>query len=171
MGGSSHYTVMPYNRPDFGAQALSALFSNSRQTRIKGAWSDTLVSAVVIKVYKYHAAGEPTRVIGQLFDDGIFRRNVNPFEHQLREPPAWCIDAPTFDDLERRAKSIRFYDTKNEVTWIISPAYFREHCGEIDRGHGRQYFCPLKYWQSVNKNAWGPVKTPEPEKIKQEHLL
>lgn len=128
------------------------------------------MSAVVLKVYKYHAPGQKTKVIGQLFSDGIFRRNVTPEEHQLRIPPAWCIDAPTFEDLERRATSIRFYDTRNEVTWIISPAYFREHCGEIDRGHGRQYFCPLKYWQSVNKHKWQPIQIKEPE-YKQPELM
>jgi hypothetical protein len=138
------------------------------------------MSATVILNYKYHAKGQPTKQIGRLYSDGVFRKNVTPHEHQLISPAAWCIDAPTFDDLERRNDklvmsgmttriSLHLYDTKNQVTWIISPKYFREHCGELDRGHGNQYFCPLKWWQSVCKKSWIPITITE--KVKQERLI
>ena len=130
-----------------------------------------MVAATIIKVYKFHAAGERTKLIGKLYSDGVFRKDVVPGIHQLFSPPAWCIDAPTFEDVERRAKSIRLYDTQNKVTWIISPGYFREHCGEIDRGHGKQYFCPLKWWQSVTSKKWELVTAPQTEEVKQKRLL
>ena len=128
----------------------------------------------VIKQYKYHATGRETQVTGWLWSDKVFRKNVTVREHQLITPRAWCLDAATLEDLCRIHKespiSIHMYDTQNEVTWIISPSYFLEHSGELDRGFGRQYYCPLKWWQSVSKNKWIPVATKE-EPYKQEHLI
>ena len=128
------------------------------------------MSATVLRQFKFHKKGQKTQVTGWLWSDLVFRKNVTPHEHQLETPRAWCLDAATLDELcrihSKTPISIHLYDTKNEVTWIISPSYFLEHSGELDRGYGKQYYCPLKWWQSISKNAWIPVKTPETKQPK-----
>lgn len=106
----------------------------------------------VVKNYQHRQKGQKTRNIGQLYDDLVFRKNVNSVEHQLRIPPAWAMDELVLKDLEKRhCKKIVFYDTAKKVTWLISPQYFRDHMiRPFDRHHGKQVACELKYWVCVN---------------------
>jgi len=126
----------------------------------------------VLKVYKYHKTGEKTKIIGMLYSDGIFRKDVCLILHQLKEPPAWCVDKKVLDDLIRRkCKSIRLADKGNRIVWIISPDYFQKNMLKpLERSYGLQVACPLKFWQSVNMPGFEPPKVLV-EPVKQTRLL
>lgn len=128
---------------------------------------------VVLKVYKFRKTGEKTRIIGMLYSDLVFRKDVVPCLHQLNTPPAWCIDKKVLDDLVRRhCKSIHLADKENRVVWIISPEYFQKNMlSPISRAYGIQAACPLKWWQSVDFPGITPKKIETPLQAKQLKLV
>ncbi len=76
-------------------------------------------------------------------------------EHLLHIPPAVAFDAALYDKKREQFDSLLFYDTETKTTHTIDAAEFDVRKKPLDRGHGQQYFVPLTYWRSVQKER-GP---------------
>jgi len=88
------------------------------------------------------------KVIG-LIENGVFFKNISEI-HLLRKPPAICIDADPFDKLIRpscHSIIVRVRDGQNRGEYVTPMINFITYKGEIDRGHGKQYFMILERWQ------------------------
>ena len=94
------------------------------------------------------------RVVGWIEGD-TFIRPVVGSRHQLRQPPAWAIDAEAFDkEIKPQATLFRVKDSETNTIYEVSTDYLDQHKGELDRGFGRQYFLPLSQWK-VKPNGNG----------------
>ena len=82
------------------------------------------------------------RIEGDTFIKEIYAR------HMLKKPPAICIDADPFDKLIRPiCRAILVRDRESHVEYYTPMINFVTYKGEIERGHGRQYFMILERWQ------------------------
>jgi hypothetical protein len=86
------------------------------------------------------------QVVGCL-QDGWLTKHVDSRIHQLRKPPAWCIDAAHLDRLEAlRAQGVRLLDEQG-TEWRTTVRAFRDYGIPLDRGHGPQVALSLARWQ------------------------
>lgn len=99
----------------------------------------------------------PIRVKGKtigFLDNGYFLKPVVGSKHQLREPPAWAIDADAFDEwVKPNAREIIVTDTEAKIRYRVSVETFDKLKVELDRGFGRQYFLTLNYWTKEKYNG------------------
>lgn len=88
-------------------------------------------------------------VIGQI-ENGTFKKRIWGHKHFLREPePAIAIDAIAFDSIiSRHAHALMVIDKDTKDTLSILTEEFNKQKQELDRGHGRQYFLPLRLWKT-----------------------
>lgn len=87
------------------------------------------------------------RVIGYL-KGNAFIKTVIGSKHQLRKPPAWAIDAETYErEIRPSAAELVIIDKESGITYSASVQTFDRLKGELDRGFGRQYFLTLKHWE------------------------
>lgn len=83
--------------------------------------------------------------VGQL-QEGVFFKVIHP-QHFLQRPPAIAVDAETFDQvIAMEAHTIRCYCPERDTTYESSVENFIQYRGELNRGHGRQYFLVLGRW-------------------------
>jgi len=93
------------------------------------------------------------RTIG-FIENGCFLKPVVGSKHQLREPPAWAIDAEAFEEwVKPNAREIIVTDTEAKLRYRVSVETFDQLKQEMDRGFGRQYFLTLNYWTREKYNA------------------
>jgi len=88
------------------------------------------------------------RVIGTI-DRGVFTKTIGD-SHLLKKPPAICIDAEQFDKLIRPACNgimVRVRNGQHQGEYLTPMINFITYKGEIERGHGKQYFMILERWQ------------------------
>ena len=86
-------------------------------------------------------------------EDNQFKKYVKGSKHQLRQPPAWAIDAHAFDtEIKPLSKIFTVKDTETGQEYYCSIETFDRLKGVIDRGFGRQYFLTLNHWK-VNGNG------------------
>ncbi len=88
------------------------------------------------------------RVIGQI-ENGTFTKNISEI-HLLRKPPAICIDAEPFNKLiwpSCHSIIVRVRDGLNRGEYVTPMINFVTYKGEIERGHGVQYFMILERWE------------------------
>lgn len=79
---------------------------------------------------------------------GVFVKSVRGSVHQLRRPPAWCLDAGSLDEAEALgALRVEIYDTETGNRYTASVRLIREKGFALDRGFGRQIGLPLELWQ------------------------
>jgi len=75
-------------------------------------------------------------------------------KHQLREPPAWAIDADAFDEwVKPNAREIIVTDTEAKIRYKVLTETFDRLKQEMDRGFGRQYFLVLAHWTKEKYSA------------------
>ena len=87
-------------------------------------------------------------MIGQI-NDRHFLKDVYGSKHMLHKPMAWAIDADIFDRvIAHNCHTIRITDRETRTRYDVSVKVFRENCQTLDRGHGKQYFLELIYWQA-----------------------
>jgi len=88
-------------------------------------------------------------IIGDI-DRGVFTKMVSGFKHFLRNPePAIAIDAVAFDAVvSRHAASLLVIDRDTGIRYQMRTQLFTESKKELDRGHGRQYYVPLRLWDN-----------------------
>lgn len=94
----------------------------------------------------------PVRVSGDFvgyIDGACYTKEVSGSKHLLRKPaPAWCFDAESMDKyiVPFGVDTIVVKDRESHIRYCVSMANFLKYRGELDRGHGKQYFLILKYW-------------------------
>ncbi len=93
----------------------------------------------------YNAHG---KVVGAL-KDGWLRKRVRTDVHQLRKPPAWCIDAAHLDRLEAMGAAGVLLVDEHGTEWRATVQTFRQYGIPIDRGHGAQVALPLARWRTT----------------------
>ena len=93
------------------------------------------------------------RTIG-FIENGCFLKPVVGSKHQLREPPAWAIDAEAFDEwVKPNAREIIVTDTEAKIRYRVPVETFDRLKQELDRGFGRQYFLTLAHWIKEKYNG------------------
>ena len=91
------------------------------------------------------------RLIGNI-EDGVFFKHVKS-EHQLRKPPAWATDADSFDkEVVPNCHRIVLINTDSGKRYATSVEVFIRHRIEFNRGYGRQYALPLRWWEELFQN-------------------
>ena len=99
------------------------------------------MNATALAVYN-----KQDRFIGRIEGDTFIKEVYT--RHQLRKPPAWCIDAEPFDKLIKPScRYIRIIDKEKHRQYLSTTANFVENKGEIERGFGKQYFMILEKWE------------------------
>ena len=100
------------------------------------------------------------KVIGYL-KGHVFFKSVMGSKHRLRRPPAWALDAETFDEeIKPNATEFIVIDKETGLEYHCLVGNFDRLKGELDRGFGRQYFLTLGHWEGRNNghrqlNLWG----------------
>ena len=84
-------------------------------------------------------------------EHGIF---VKPWgrrsEHKLRKLNGWGLDADSYDKVIRPAcHTIVIFDNDTGLRYKTTVGNFDQYRGEVDYGHGRQYFMILDHWTVV----------------------
>jgi hypothetical protein len=88
------------------------------------------------------------KVIG-IIEGNTFTKSVRGSKHQLKHPPAWAIDADIFErDIKPSCTQIQIIDKETGKKYQVAVSIFDRHKGNINRGHGKQYYLPLPYWES-----------------------
>lgn len=93
---------------------------------------------------------------GYKLDSGILSKLVERSEHQLRHPPAWCVqqDVVDYHVAKGEINRIEIYNTEPPYeVYLIDLDVFMEQATPINRGHGDQYMVPLKSWQRSKRGA------------------
>jgi len=94
-----------------------------------------------------------SKTIG-FIENGCFLKPVVGSKHQLREPPAWAIDADAFDEwVKPNAREIIVTDTEAKIRYKVLTETFDRLKQEMDRGFGRQYFLVLAHWTKEKYSA------------------
>ena len=92
-------------------------------------------------------------VIGYI-EDRTFIKPVRGSKHMLRQPPAWAIDADTFDkQVIPHCDTIIIHDREKNKEYKASVKLFDEKKGVLDRGFGRQYYLALKWWNTETEQV------------------
>jgi len=88
------------------------------------------------------------QVVGAVRDGWLMKR-VDTRVHQLRKPPAWCVDAEHLDRLEAMGATGVLLIDEQGTEWRATVQAFRAHGLPIDRGHGVQVALPLARWRTT----------------------
>ncbi len=91
----------------------------------------------------YNGRGQ---VVGRVVA-GWLRKRVASTKHQLRQPPAWCVDADHLDHLEAIGGVGVLLVDEHGTEWPATIDAFRQYGIPIDRGHGVQVALPLARWR------------------------
>ncbi len=93
------------------------------------------------------------KIIGDI-DARTFTKRVKGSKHMLRQPPAWGIDAPIFDEqIKPNCDTIVVIDMETDKKYQVSVELFNKQKGTLDRGFGKQYYLTLKWWNSEKSRA------------------
>lgn len=88
------------------------------------------------------------QVVGRLVSGWLVKR-VRSGRHQLRQPPAWCVDLAHLDELEAAgAVGVLLIDEAG-TEWRATLRAFRKFGLVINRGHGVQVALPLAHWRTI----------------------
>lgn len=88
------------------------------------------------------------RMIGRI-EHGTFIKDIGG-NHLLKKPPAICIDAEQFNKLifpSCNGIRVRVHDGEHRGEYVTPMINFVTYKGEIERGHGQQYFMILERWE------------------------
>ena len=85
-------------------------------------------------------------IIGKI-EGGAFTKPVSGSKHMLKRPPAWAIQADTYDSqVKGKVKYIVIWDKDTGRRYKTSAEIFDKHKGVLDRGFGKQYFLTMNHW-------------------------
>lgn len=87
------------------------------------------------------------KVIGEI-EGKTFFKNVVRANHQLRQPPAWAIDAGVINKLIllKVQEIVLVVRDEGNQRYTSSLSNFTRHCITLDRKHGKQYALTLNRW-------------------------
>ncbi len=88
------------------------------------------------------------QVVGSV-QDGWLTKRVDSSAHQLRKPPAWCVDSEHLDRLEAMGATGVLLIDEAGTEWRATVAAFRRYGVPINRGHGIQIALPLVCWRKT----------------------
>lgn len=74
-----------------------------------------------------------------LYENGVFRKNVDITKHFMRKNKSWGIDLETFEKLPEDTK-IELYETVNRKTYTTDWKTYAQNGTVENFGHGRQIF-------------------------------
>ncbi|MSP14312.1 MAG: hypothetical protein EXR62_15330 [Chloroflexi bacterium] len=98
------------------------------------------------------------QVGGQVVGDTLHKR-VQGSEHQLKRPPAWCVDVAILAEAGRLgASKVKILDTETETTYQAAIGDFFRQGVEIDRGFGLQRALPLAYFETYKRGQLRPTQ-------------
>lgn len=90
--------------------------------------------------------------------DGVLRKTAKP-EHQLRIPPAWCFDVAHIEaGKTAQVSKVEVFVPETNTTYRIPFATFVAHSFFLNRQHGPQWGCVLRYW-----TVTGPMLEAQPQ--------
>jgi hypothetical protein len=76
------------------------------------------------------------------------RKRVRGSLHQLRQPPAWCVDAAILEAARQDgAELVEVTDVESGKIYHTPIIAFFLHGIRIDRGFGQQLALPLAFWR------------------------
>lgn len=82
-----------------------------------------------------------------VIDNGVFIKHMHGRIHMLRKPPAWALDADTYENQIRPdCHTIKIEDIDSRIVYTVTVRRFEELKKMTNRGYGRQYFLVIKYW-------------------------
>ncbi|MBT4512822.1 MAG: hypothetical protein HOC20_11520 [Chloroflexi bacterium] len=103
------------------------------------------------------------KIIGRI-DGNVLRKRIRGSKHILRTPKAIAIDANAFDrEIAPTCKNIEVHDTESNEVYTSTIDNFSQYKMTLDRGHGRQYALPLRYWEFDGKQSNFQPAKPEPD--------
>ena len=77
----------------------------------------------------------------------VWYKQVAASKHQLRQPPAWCVDASDLDVAKAAgAELLLVEDTESGRQYLASLDVIRRFGLPIERGHGAQLALALARW-------------------------
>lgn len=98
------------------------------------------------------------KVIGYL-EGNRFIKQVVGSRHRLIRPPAWAIDAEAFDtEVRPNAIAIVVIDKETGREYRASTEHFAKHAFRFNRGHGDQYGCPIRFFDSRGDGHGGQLR-------------
>lgn len=97
------------------------------------------------------------RVVGGLYDDGVFRKRVKGSIHRYKNEDGWGIDTVILNQLPEGTE-IRIQDTEENVVYITTLEVFKSG-SKVDFGHGEQ----LILWRDFFDTVKDGVRTKSPE--------
>ncbi len=98
------------------------------------------------------------KYIGKI-DGKAFVKEVYGHKDMLQKPRGWATDADSFDDQVRPyADRIIIIDKDNGIEYHSSIQHFNQNKGEINRGHGRQYYMVISKWDVIRPGEQRPLQ-------------
>lgn len=98
------------------------------------------------------------KIVGYI-EGKTFIKSVAGSRHKLRKPPAWAIDAEVFDsEIKQNATEILIIDKEVDKKYFSTVENFDRLKGQLNRGHGRQYYLTLNQWRTQRDEQltlWG----------------
>lgn len=93
------------------------------------------------------------RIAGWL-DGNVLRKRVKGSIHQLRQPPAWALDAAILEAaIADGARHVVIEDAERGQVYRADIRLFDLHGFRFDRGFGAQVGLPLKFWHAERADA------------------
>jgi hypothetical protein len=84
----------------------------------------------------------------------VFHKHVKGSVHQLRQPPAWALDAQSLADAkEAGATSVHLHDSETRQTFIEPVTLIEDKGWTFDRGWGRQIGLTVEHWHVEGEDA------------------
>lgn len=97
-------------------------------------------------------------IVGQI-DAGVFIKNVRGRIHMLRQPPAWALDAETYEtQIRPTCHKIIIEDIDTKIKYSTTLERFEDLKKTLNRGHGKQYFMFLDFWAKEYPNQKALIK-------------
>ena len=82
------------------------------------------------------------------------RKRVRGSLHQLRRPPAWCVDAAILEQARKDgATRVEITDIEGRKVYTAAVIDFDLHGFKFNRGFGDQVGLALCYWQVETQDA------------------
>ena len=77
----------------------------------------------------------------------VWYKQVAASKHQLRQPPAWCVDCDDLDAAQAAGATLLLVeDVESGRQFLASLDVIKRHGFRFDRGCGSQLALPLKRW-------------------------
>jgi len=82
------------------------------------------------------------------------RKRVRGSLHQLRRPPAWCVDAAILEQARKDgATRVEITDIEGRKVYTAAVIDFDLHGFRFNRGHGDQIGLALSHWRIEPQDA------------------